>query len=185
MTPRITPPERSRRVSARVSMSDDGDDAVGDEVVAQRALGAPVARHRRLVADDEAGHLRRARLDVLRRHAVVADLRAGHRDDLSGVGRIGQHFLVAGHARVEHDLAARFAFRAGGGAAEPGAVFQCQNCFHSLHIASTQSSHRSQARSSPGFRGFCVLRRTVISPSDAVTRFCSLATTRTDDDQRR
>ena len=42
-----------------------------------------------------------------RRHAVVADLGAGHRDDLPRVGRIGQHFLIAGHARVEHDLARR------------------------------------------------------------------------------
>ena len=114
MTPRITPPERSCRVSARVSMSEMATMLVGDEIVAQRASGAPVARHRRLVADDEAGHLRRARLDVVRRHAVVADLRAGHRDDLPGVRRIGQHFLIAGHARVEHDLAARFAVRAGG-----------------------------------------------------------------------
>ena len=114
MTPRITPPDRSCRVSARVSMSEMATMLVGDEVVAQRALRAPVARHRRLLAHDEAGHLRRARLDVLGRHAVVADLRARHRDDLSGVGRIGQHFLIAGHARVEHDLAARLAFRAGG-----------------------------------------------------------------------
>ena len=37
--------------------------------------------------------------------AVVADQRIGHADDLPGVGRIGEHFLITGHRRVEDHLA--------------------------------------------------------------------------------
>ena len=37
-------------------------------------------------------------------HAVVPDHRRGHDDDLIAVRRIGEHFLVAGHVRREHDL---------------------------------------------------------------------------------
>ena len=105
-------------------MSEMATIVVRDQVLAQRPIRAPVAGHRRLVADDEARHLRRPRLDVVRRHAVVADLGTRHRHDLTRVRRVGQHFLIAGHARVEHDLAARFAFRAGSGAAKPRAVFE-------------------------------------------------------------
>ena len=42
-----------------------------------------------------------ARLAVRADHAVVADLDGGHGDDLPRVGRIGQHFLISRHARVE------------------------------------------------------------------------------------
>ena len=44
--------------------------------------------------------------------AGVADLGRRHRDDLAGVGRIGEDLLVARHARREHDLTDRVAERA-------------------------------------------------------------------------
>ena len=105
MTPRITPADRSTRVSARVSMSAMATMPWRVEIVAQRAVRAPVAGDRRRLAHDEAGHMRRLRLGIARGDAVVADLRRRHRDDLPGVGRVGQDFLVAGHAGVEDDLA--------------------------------------------------------------------------------
>ncbi len=101
-----------------------------DQIVAKRAIRAPVARQRRRLPHDEAGHMRRLRLGITGRNAVVADLRRGHGDDLPGVGRIREHFLVAGHARVEHDLASGLALRPGRNAAVPGAVFQCQYGVH-------------------------------------------------------
>ena len=96
---------------ARVDVR-DGDDPVRREVLAQRAGGSPVAGHGRLVANDKAGHVRLPRLDIARRDAVVTDLGRRHRDDLAGVGRVREDLLIAGHTRVEHDLATRLPFGA-------------------------------------------------------------------------
>ena len=49
----------------------------------------------------------RPRLDVLGVDAGVADVRIRQRDDLPGVRRVGQDFLVAGHRGVEHHFAGR------------------------------------------------------------------------------
>src|SRR5690606_946283 len=61
------------RERARVHFG-DRDDAVRHEVLAQRLVGAPAARHGRRLADDEAGDLRLPRLVVGAVDAVVADL---------------------------------------------------------------------------------------------------------------
>ena len=68
----------------------------------------------------------RPRLGVLGVDADVADVRIGQRDDLPGVGRIGQDLLVAGHRGVEHDLAGGVARRADRAAAEDRAVGQAR-----------------------------------------------------------
>src|SRR5450759_2395927 len=83
------------------------DDVVGAKEVVKGGRRSPIARHRRALAHDEPGHERTPRFRVERRRPVVAHLRARHRDDLARVGRISQDFLVAGHARIEHDLAGR------------------------------------------------------------------------------
>ena len=49
-------------------------------------------------------------------------MRTGHGHDLSPVGGIGQHFLIAGHGRVEHDFASGLPFCSEGPSFEPGAV---------------------------------------------------------------
>src|SRR5262249_4327146 len=56
----------------------------------------------------------------------------GHGHDLALVRRVRQDFLVAGHRRVEADLAARGGWRAKTVTAENRAVFEGQNCFHEL-----------------------------------------------------
>ena len=62
-------------------------------------------------------------IGVERRRAVVPHLGAGHRDDLARVGGIGEDLLVAGHARVEHDLPAPAPLSPKGLAFEHRAVF--------------------------------------------------------------
>jgi len=47
------------------------------------------------------------RFHVHRVHAVIADERIRHRDDLALVGRVGQDFLIAGHRGIETDFATR------------------------------------------------------------------------------
>ena len=53
--------------------------------------------------------MRLDRLHILVVGADVADVREGEGDDLLGVGRVGHHFLVTGHRRVEAQLADRLA----------------------------------------------------------------------------
>ncbi len=67
---------------------------------------APAARPVGEVPDDHASAERAAALVVLGGHAVVADVRVGERQHLPRVGGIGDHFLVARHARVEDELPA-------------------------------------------------------------------------------
>ena len=60
--------------------------------------------------------------------AVVADLRVGQDDDLAGIGRIGEYFLIAGERRIEDDFAGAFRGRTKTPAFEDGSVFQGQDC---------------------------------------------------------
>ncbi len=92
------------REATRVDVG-DRDDAVVDEIGAQVAVRAEVRSEARQVADHESRGKGLPRLDVLRVHADVADVRIRERDDLAGVGGIGEDLLVAGHRRVEHDFA--------------------------------------------------------------------------------
>ena len=127
-----------------------GDDGVGHALVAdERGQGAGIdagkpddaARFQPLVevargavvgglgdgrAHDAAAHARGggeiARLDVLVVGSDIADVREGEGDDLAGIGRVGQDFLVAGHGGVEAHLAHRGAFGAEARALDDGAV---------------------------------------------------------------
>ena len=47
----------------------------------------------------------RARFHVFTVEAVVANLRIGHRYQLTRIGRIGQNLFIAGHAGVEYYFA--------------------------------------------------------------------------------
>ena len=100
------------------------DDAAGFQPFRQRDLAAPTAGAARHVAHDQAGRPDVAGLVVEIGAAGVADVGIRERDQLTGVGRIGQDFLIAGHGRIEHDLAHGQAGRAYGFALEYGAVFE-------------------------------------------------------------
>jgi hypothetical protein len=52
-------------------------------------------------------HRRDRRLDILVIGADIADMRKGEGDDLPGIGRVGQDFLIAGDRGVEADFADR------------------------------------------------------------------------------
>ena len=67
-----------------------------------------------------------ARFRVLVVEPVVADQRVRHHDDLTTVGRVGEHFLIPRHGRVEDDLSPRLATGAQGLAPEDAAVAQDQ-----------------------------------------------------------
>ena len=131
MTPRITPAERSRRVSARVSIPAIADDAVTPPGSRE---ADPLARQ--LLATSDSLRMTKPATCGARDstssdgHAVVADFGAGHRDNLPGVGRVREDLLVPRQPGVEHDFAGRGPFRADGRALEPGAIFQSENRLH-------------------------------------------------------
>ena len=107
----------------------DRHDVRGLQIFLKRSLAAPVARQAAGLLDDESFRPDPGGLDVFRCHAVVADVRTGHGHDLSPVGGIGQHFLIAGHGRVEHDFASGLPFCSEGPSFEPGAVGERKNRF--------------------------------------------------------
>src|SRR5690606_27513292 len=83
----------------------DAGDPVGAEQGVEVALGSPRGAASGQVAHDDAPAEGPTGLEVGRRHAVVADVGVGKGDDLPGVGRVGDHLLVAGEDRVEDHLA--------------------------------------------------------------------------------
>ena len=127
-TPRITPRERKCRTSARVSMPviTGTPDVVRKSL--RRLIRAPVAGERRKLAHHQSFDVRPRRFVVGLVGAVVADLRIGENDDLAGIRRIGEDFLIAGDGGIENDFAGPFDGRTKTPALEDRAVFQGENC---------------------------------------------------------
>jgi hypothetical protein len=76
----------------------------------QILAGAPVAGRILIFPDNEPFQMDTGRFHIFRVDSGVADERAGHQDDLPLVGGIGQDLLVAGHPRIEDNLAQNLAF---------------------------------------------------------------------------
>ena len=93
------------RQCARVDAVDAGDAVLLEVVV--KALFAPPVAGRGQVADHKPGQKKGAAFHVRAIDSVVADFRCGEGDELSGVGGVGEDFLVAAHAGVEDHLAER------------------------------------------------------------------------------
>ena len=115
-------PHQSARVDAA-----DADQPVGFHVVVHALFGLTVRVVRRVGAHDQSGDVGRSGFGVALVGAVVADVRVGHRHDLAVVAGIGRDFLVAGHARVEADLAAGLADSAERVAVGDEPVFEGKN----------------------------------------------------------
>ncbi len=57
-----------------------------------------------ILAQDEAGNAGLLGFDIFHIGADIADMREGEGDDLPGIARVGEDFLIAGHRRVEADF---------------------------------------------------------------------------------
>jgi len=71
----------------------------------QGAGALPVAGHRAIFSNDEAAHLYLPGFEVEPVDAIIANERICGNYNLSGVGGVGQHLLISGHAGVENDFA--------------------------------------------------------------------------------
>ena len=133
MHPPCAPRSRRIRVSFRVSMPAIATVSPSTQELLERMARAPARVQERQVADDEARGVDGVGLEVLGRDAGIADVRVGQRDDLAGIGRVGQDLLVARHRRVEHDFAGRDAGRPDGNAPKHRAVLECEHCRRRCH----------------------------------------------------
>ena len=75
------------------------------------------AHHQRL-------DVRLGRFLVVEVGADVADMGIGQTNDLAGIARIGENFLITGEAGIENDFAAAARDRAGRAAVKDAPVFQ-------------------------------------------------------------
>ena len=106
-TPRMTPRVRRWRTRARVSRSETtGMPALAEECVGF-GVGAPVARDGGEFAHREAFDIGVGGFVIAAAGSVIADLGVGEDDDLAGIGRIGENFLIAGERGVEDHFARR------------------------------------------------------------------------------
>ena len=71
-------------------------------------LGAEIRRHAGKLTHDEGIRPWLRGLHIFIADTVVTDQWIGHHDRLSCVGRVRQHFEVAGHRGVEYDLGDHF-----------------------------------------------------------------------------
>ena len=101
---------------------------MGGEELVRLAIGAPVAGHGRELAHDQTFDIGLDRFVILGAGAVVADLGVGEDDDLAGIGRIGEDFLVAGDGCVEDNFTGALGGRTKTPAFEDGAILQGQDC---------------------------------------------------------
>ena len=117
--------ERGERAGVDAGKSDD---AAALEPRIEMPRGAVIRRRGDGGMQNDAARARRRReidgLDVVLVGADIADMREREGDDLAGIGRIGEDFLVAGHRGVEADLADGVAGGAKAKAFEHGTVGQ-------------------------------------------------------------
>lgn len=72
----------------------------------RRFLGAPVRREARKLAHHERFNVGTRSFFVVGIRADISNMRVGETDDLPGVTRIGENFLVSGEAGVENSFSA-------------------------------------------------------------------------------
>lgn len=94
------------------------------QILMEGGPAQPVTRLRAVFTNDKATHLEARRLNVPIIYAVVAHQGIGGHQNLTGVGGIGQHLLIASHAGVEDDLAIGESFSAEGLAFVYGTIFE-------------------------------------------------------------
>ena len=100
------------------------------QILVGHLLRAPVGADGRELAHRQTFYIRMRGLVVVRIGAVIADLRVGQDNDLPGIRRIGENFLVAGDGSIKNDFPVAFAFRAMASAAEDSSIFQRKDCLH-------------------------------------------------------
>src|SRR5207302_10593595 len=130
MTPRMTPRSRRCRTRARVSIS------ASTGILNFSRYSSATCCERQLELTRENSRtinpsIRPGSLVVFRIGAVIPDFRIGQDNDLAGVRRVGENFLVAGDGSIENNFAVALCFCSVTFAAEDSAIFQRKDGLHS------------------------------------------------------
>src|SRR6201997_3065016 len=94
-------------------------------------LRAPVRAHLRELAHDQSLNVGMGGLVVFRIGAVISDFRSGQNNNLSGIGRVGENFLVTGDGSIKNDFPVAFAFGAVAFASKDAPIFEGKDSLHS------------------------------------------------------
>src|SRR5579864_2838639 len=94
-------------------------------------LRAPVRAHLRELAHDQPLNIGIGGLVVFRIGAVISDFRSGQNNNLSGIGRVGENFLVTSDGSIKNDFPVAFAFGAVTFASKDAPIFEGKDCLHS------------------------------------------------------
>src|SRR5713101_515085 len=89
--------------------------------------GTPIGSDLGKFADDQRFDIRAGRFLIVEIGAHVSNVRVGQADDLTGVTRVGENFLISGEAGIENDFTAAARDRAGRAAIKYAPVFQREN----------------------------------------------------------
>src|ERR1700735_385188 len=93
-----------------------------------RRLGrTPVRSQRRKLAHHQSLDVRLGRFLVVEICAYISNVRVSEADDLAGITRVGENFLVTGEAGIKNDFSAAARASAGRAAFKYSSVFPRQN----------------------------------------------------------
>ena len=125
----------------------DGHDPGGPQIFAQTLLRAKVALHPAVFPHDKPRQLGPPTFHVLGIHAVVADLRIGHRHNLPAITRIGENLLISRHRGIKTNFAVHLPGCADRNARVDSTILQCEFCGgrHGNQRSATKASSPSKA----------------------------------------
>ena len=89
--------------------------------------GAPIGGDLGKLAHDQRFDVWTRGFFIVEIGAYVSDMWVGQADDLAGVTRVGENFLISGEAGIENDFTAAARDRAGRAAVKYAPVFQREN----------------------------------------------------------
>ena len=92
----------------------------------QRVVRTEVARLLAALAHHEPEYRRVQAFEIIMVDAVIADHRISHHDDLSAIGQVAEHFLIAAHSGIEDQFSYLKMIGAEGRALIHAAIFQNQ-----------------------------------------------------------
>src|ERR1043166_329260 len=87
----------------------DRDDVPASQVIVERLFCPPTRGHAAGFADHEPFNPWPAGFWIFAVDSVIPNQRIRHTDELSGIRRIGEHFLITSHGSVKDHLATGFA----------------------------------------------------------------------------